>query len=116
MLKLYGYKKCSTCRKAEKFLEGESLKYEFVDITLAPPALAKLKDIVKRSGQPLTAFYNTSGEFYKKLDIKNRRKGLSEADQLKLLASNGRLLKRPILDDGRRASVGFRPDVEAIWK
>ena len=116
MITVYGYKKCGTCRKAEKFLIEQSLEYTFVDITLNPPSLRELKKIIKLSKKPIEKFYNTSGVKYKELDIKTKRKGLSEKEQLELLASDGYLLKRPQVTDGKSASVGFiQSEFEEIW-
>ena len=114
MIKLYGYKKCGTCRKAEKHLESKGLSYKFIDITTEPPSERTLKSIIKRSGQPLKAFYNTSGVQYKELDIKNKKSSMSEAEQVSMLSGNGKLIKRPLIDDGKQASVGFKSEVEEV--
>jgi arsenate reductase len=107
MLKFYGYKKCSTCRKAEKALEKLGKPYEFVDITEAPPSQAALKQIIKQSGAELRKFFNTSGVQYKELKIKDKVGGMNESQIVTLLAGNGRLLKRPLVTDGSRSTVGF---------
>lgn len=107
MLKFYGYKKCDTCRKAEKALVKAGREYEFIDITEAPPAAPALKQIVQQSGAELKKFFNTSGVQYKELGIKDKVPGMTEAQILAMLAGNGRLLKRPLVTDGTRSTVGF---------
>ncbi len=107
MPKFYGYKKCSTCRKAEKALEEAGVACDFTDITLAPPSKAELKRVLALTGLPVRKLFNTSGEQYKLLGIKDKLAGMSEDAALELLAGNGRLVKRPIVTDGKKATVGF---------
>ena len=107
MLKFYGYKKCNTCRSAEKVLTKLGKTYEFVDITVAPPSQAALKKIVAQSGAELKKFFNTSGVQYKELNIKDKVGGMTETQILAMLAANGRLLKRPLVTDGEKSTVGF---------
>lgn len=116
-LKFYGYKRCGTCRKAEKDLEAKGIDYDFIDITLQPPKLKELKTMIAQSGLDLAKFYNTSGVKYKSENIKDKRKELSEAEQIKLLASDGYLLKRPLVSDGSSTTVGFKQDnYDEVWK
>src|SRR5690606_38614121 len=96
MLDFYGYKKCATCRQAEKTLEAAGTAYRFHDITGTPPSKTALKKILKLSGVPLRKLFNTSGEQYKLLGIKDKLPGLTEDAALALLAGNGRLIKRPL--------------------
>ncbi len=114
MLTFYGYRKCSTCRKAEKALEAAGKPLKFVDITETPPSKAELKRILTQSGLPLRKLFNTSGEQYKALGIKDKLPLMSEADALELLAGNGRLIKRPLVTDGKSSTVGH--DTEAFSK
>ena len=117
MLKFYGYKKCDTCRKAEKALEKAGRQYEFIDITEDPPSAAALGRMVKQSGAELKKFFNTSGVQYKELKIKDKVAGMGEAEILALLAGNGRLVKRPLVTDGHRSTVGFQEgDFLKAWK
>ena len=117
MLKFYGYKKCDTCRKAEKALAKMGQEYEFIDITEAPPGQAALKQIVRQSGAELKKFFNTSGVQYKELRIKDKAPRMSEAEILAMLAGNGRLIKRPLVTDGSRSTVGFDEKTFAqTWK
>ncbi|MBP6057522.1 MAG: arsenate reductase family protein [Nitrosomonas sp.] len=117
MLKFYGYKKCDTCRKAEKFLQEAGIGYEFVDITENPPDAEALVAITERANVSLSKLFNTSGVQYRELRIKERLPALSHREVLALLASNGRLIKRPLITDGARATVGFNAEQFAIvWR
>jgi arsenate reductase len=107
MIKFYGYKKCATSRKAEKTLTDSGIEYAYIDITLNPPSKAQLKKIIELTGEPLKKFVNVSGLEYKRLKMKDKIGGISEQELIDLLASNGRLLKRPLVSDGEKATVGF---------
>jgi arsenate reductase len=115
MLKFHGYKKCSTCRKAEKALEDSGVPYSFVDITETPPSKTELKRILDLSGLPVRKLFNTSGEQYKLLGMRDKIGSLTAAAALELLAGNGRLIKRPLVNDGKKATVGFDPEAFAVW-
>lgn len=117
MLKFYGYKKCSTCRKAEKFLQDADIAYEYIDITEQPPTVEELAAAAQRSATPLKKLFNTSGLQYRELKIKDQLPDLSDADILTMLAGNGRLIKRPLIFDKNRASVGFKEAVfQETWQ
>ena len=117
MLKFYGYKKCDTCRKAEKFLQQAGIGYEFFDITENPPTAEELVAITERANVSLHKLFNTSGVQYRELKIKERLPALSHREVLALLASNGRLIKRPLITDGARATVGFNVEQFAVvWR
>ena len=117
MIKLYGYKKCGTCRKAEKALEKLKCEYKFIDITENPPSATILKKIFKQADVELKKLFNTSGVQYRELKIKDKLPTLPESEILKLLASNGRLIKRPIVTDGTRSTIGFKEeDFISNWK
>lgn len=116
MLKLYGYKQCGTCRKAEQYLQQTEIAYEFIDITENPPTGVELAAIVERANVPLSKLFNTSGVQYRELEIKKKLPALSHREILALLASNGRLIKRPLITDGKRATVGFNEEqFTTIW-
>ena len=116
MLKFYGYKQCGTCRKAEQFLQQTGVAYEFIDITANPPGAEELAGIVERTNVPLNKLFNTSGVQYRELKIKERLPALSGPEILALLAGNGRLIKRPLVTDGKRATVGFNAEqFVAVW-
>jgi arsenate reductase len=114
-LKFYGYKKCGTCRKAQKDLEAKGIELDYIDITVQPPSLAELRAIVDHSGKALQKFYNTSGGKYKEMNMKERRLEMSEAEQLELLSQEGYLLKRPLVSDGNKATVGYKAEEFEIW-
>ena len=106
------YPKCTTCQKARKWLEAKGLPFEARHIKDAPPTAAELRDWLGRSGLPLKKFFNTSGLKYKELGLKERLPGMDGEEQLTLLASDGMLVKRPILVGDDFVLVGFR---EAEW-
>jgi arsenate reductase (glutaredoxin) len=115
-LTFYGYPKCGTCRNAKKWLDNHSLSYNEVHIFDSPPSKEELADIYKLSGLELKKFFNTSGEKYRELGLKDKMKTLSEDEMLELLSSEGRLIKRPLLTDGTKATVGFKEEeYEKIW-
>jgi len=115
-MKFYGYKKCGTSRKGEKFFTENNIAYEFIDITLNPPTRAELAEIIKQTGKPIKKFFNTSGVVYRSEKIKDQLPNLSDDQQIDLLASNGKLLKRPIITDGTKATVAFNEEeFKATW-
>ena len=104
------YPKCSTCRKAEKYLQDHKIEYTKRDIKTDNPTADELRAWQKNSDLPLKKFFNTSGQLYKALGLKDRLKDMTEEEQLTLLATDGMLVKRPILVDGERVLVGFHPE------
>jgi arsenate reductase (glutaredoxin) len=104
---VYHYAKCSTCRKARKWLEEHKLAHTESDLVATPIALAKLRDLHARSGLPLTRFFNTSGESYRAGNFKERTQSMSETEMLTALSKDGKLVKRPIVDAGSVVLVGF---------
>ena len=112
MVKFICYPKCTTCQKARKWLDDNKIEYEFRDVKLDNPTLDELADWYKKSGLPLKKFFNTSGLLYKSFDLKNKLPTMSEDEMLKLLASDGMLVKRPLLIGDSFVLVGFK---EAEW-
>jgi len=110
---VYQYPKCSTCRKALKWLDGKGVKYQAVDLVADPIPAAKLADLHERSGLPIARFFNTSGESYRKGEWKTRLPQSSQAQALSALAKDGKLVKRPIVDTGKKVLVGFDEDTYA---
>ena len=110
MVKFICYPKCTTCQKAQKWLNDHKIEYEFRDIKLDNPTLNELTEWYKKSGLPLKKFFNTSGLLYKSLDLKNKLPTMSEDEMLKLLATDGMLVKRPLLIDDDFVLVGFKED------
>ncbi len=107
------YKNCTTCKKAQKWLDQEGLSYEVRDIKDDKPNADELKVWFEKSGLPLKRFFNTSGQIYRQNNIKDKLPTMSEEDQLDLLATDGMLVKRPILVDGDTVLVGFK---EKEWE
>lgn len=101
------YPKCSTCRNAEKYLKEHAVDYEFRHITEAVPSVDELQRWISQSGFPIRKLFNTSGNVYKQLNLKEKLDTMSEADMLELLASNGMLIKRPMLIQGSRMIYGY---------
>lgn len=107
------YPKCSTCKKAKIFLEENKINYEMRDIVLDNPSTEELKEWVQKSGLPLKRFFNTSGLVYKELGLKDKLETMEEDEKYNLLASNGMLVKRPLLIGENFVLVGFR---EKEWE
>ena len=107
------YPPCSTCQKAKKWLEAHGLEYTDRHIKENNPSYEELKHWHTVSGLPLKKFFNTSGLIYKSMGLKDRLPAMSEEEQLRLLASNGMLVKRPLLIHESGVLVGFR---EAEWQ
>ncbi len=107
------YPKCSTCQKAKKWLEDNQIKYELRDIKAEHPTYEELKLWHSRSGLPLKKFVNTSGQLYKSMALKDKLPGMTEDEMLRLLATDGMLIKRPLLITDELVLVGFR---EAQWE
>lgn len=106
------YPKCSTCQKARKWLDAHEIAYTERHMVEDHPAYNELKQWYEKSGLPLKRFFNTSGILYKEMKLKDKLPAMSEEEQLKLLATNGMLVKRPILVNDETVLVGFR---EAEW-
>ena len=102
------YDKCGTCKKAEKYLLNKGYTLEKRDIKGDKPSLEELTAWYKASGLPLKRFYNTSGKLYKELNLKDKIPTMTEEEQLALLASDGMLVKRPILVNGEDVLIGFK--------
>lgn len=116
-LNVYSYATCSTCRKALKWLKTKSHALHVVDIAQHPPSAEQLKTMIHQSGLPIKQFFNTSGELYKQLQLKDKLPMMTEHEQLALLASHGKLIKRPIVTNGTQVTVGFKePDFNQVWK
>ena len=106
------YPKCSTCQKAKKWLDAHNITYTDRHIVENNPTYEELREWYKRSGLPLKKFFNTSGLVYKEMQLKDKLAAMSEEEQLKLLATNGMLVKRPLIVDEEIVLTGFK---EAEW-
>lgn len=109
-LRLYAYNKCSTCRNAAKWLRARDFAFEVQDIVEHPPDMNDLIHWVVAEGVPLKKFLNTSGQLYRELNLKEQLPRLTQDDILALLTSLGKLLKRPLLTDGKKVLVGFNEE------
>ena len=117
MIRFFGYDKCSTCRTAKKFLQARKVNFEDLDITVSPPPKSLLQSILKSGWYGLRDLLNRSGEMYRALNMKEKVARLSEDEILDLLAKHGKLVKRPLISDGKRHTVGFdEKTLDAVWK
>jgi len=112
MLFIY-YPRCSTCRKAQKWLDENGFEYEEQHIVEDNPSYEQLKELYEKSGLPLKRFFNTSGKIYRENKLKDKLPDMDEDEQLKLLAEDGMLVKRPIIETGSVVLTGFR---EKEWE
>lgn len=106
------YPKCSTCKRAQKWLEDAGVQFTERNIVVENPTYEELSDWHVRSGLPLKRFFNTSGMLYRSMGLKDKLTEMSEEEQMRLLATNGMLVKRPILVSEDAVLVGFR---ESEW-
>jgi arsenate reductase len=104
------YPKCTTCQKAKKWLDDKGVKYEFRNIKEENPSEEELRVWHEKSGLPLRKFFNTSGLLYKELSLKDKLAAMSEDEQYKLLATDGMLVKRPLLITDDKVILGFKEE------
>ena len=104
------YPKCTTCQKAKKWLDEHNVEYKERHIAEANPTYDELKRWYEKSGLPLKRFFNTSGMLYKEMQIKDKLETMSEEEQLRLLATNGMLVKRPLVVDADTVLTGFKEE------
>ena len=107
------YPPCTTCKRAKTFLDNHQITYDERNIKSQPPTYEELKEWHRRSGLPLKRFFNTSGLLYKSLNLKDRLPNMSEEEQLQLLATDGMLVKRPLIVKGDLILTGFK---EKEWE
>ena len=112
MLFIY-YPKCSTCIRAKKWLDEKGIKYTERHIVEDNPSFNELKEWFDKSGIPLKKFFNTSGLLYKELKLKDKLSAMDEEERIKLLATNGMLVKRPVVVSDTTVLVGFK---EMEWE
>ncbi len=115
-LTFYWYPKCGTCRKAKKWFDDKKIVYNEIHIVENPPTRQELGELYQQSGLELKKFFNTSGQKYRDLGLKDKIKLTSQSDLLDLLSSDGMLIKRPIVTDGVKVTVGFKEEeFEQTW-
>ena len=112
-MNVYCYARCSTCKKALKWLDENKVKYELIDIKENHPDEKTLRTLHKKSGLPLRRFFNTSGLIYREMELSKKLPDMSEDDMYKLLASDGMIVKRPLLVSDDKVFTGFKEDE---WK
>ncbi len=112
-MKFIEYPKCSTCKKAKKWLDDHKVDYTDRNIKEENPTYEELKAWYKMSGLPLKRFFNTSGLVYKNMQLKDKLENMSEDEQLRLLSTDGMLVKRPLVIDGDTVLTGFK---EKEWE
>lgn len=109
-LTLYWYPNCGTCKKAKKWLEDHSIDYTSIHIVDNPPSKETLLDLIAKSNLPAKKFFNTSGKKYRELNMKDKIKDATTEEMAAFLAMDGMLIKRPIVTDGTKVTVGFKED------
>ncbi|WP_297987337.1 arsenate reductase family protein [uncultured Anoxybacillus sp.] len=107
MVTFYWYPKYGTCRKAKKWLDDNNISVQAIHIVEHPPSKEQLRTLYEKSGLDVKKFFNTSGMKYRELGLKDKLKAMNTEEMLQLLASDGMLIKRPIVTDGKRVIVGF---------
>ena len=112
MVKIYCYSKCTTCKKALKWMEEKKIDYTLIDIKEDHPNEKTLRQLHKKSGLPLRRFFNPSGQLYREMELSKKLPDMSEDEMFKLLASDGMLVKRPLLITDNTVLTGFK---EADW-
>ncbi len=104
------YPKCTTCQRAKKWLDDNCFEYEVRDIKEQKPGLEELREWHRKSGLPLKNYFNTSGQLYRSMELSRKLQAMTEEEQLRLLASDGMLVKRPILVRNDTVLVGFKEE------
>lgn len=113
---VYHYPRCSTCKKALRWLDEAGIPYDAHDIVTETPSSEQLLAWIQANELPLRRWFNTSGQLYRELGLKDRLDGMTDEEAAELLASNGMLIKRPLVTDGRRVTVGFNEKTFQTWK
>ena len=115
-LTMYWYPNCGTCKKAKKWLDDHKIDYQTVHLVNETPTENKLKELIEKSGLPPKKFFNTSGKVYREENMKEKIKEASLEQMVSYLASNGMLIKRPIVTNGEKVTVGFNESTfEETW-
>lgn len=115
-LTIYYYPRCGTCRQAVKWLSERGYELDLRDLWERSPSVEELRAWMPLSGLPVQKWFNVSGDVYRELGLKDKLPGMSDDDKIALLADNGKLVKRPVVTDGKRVTVGFNEaSFEANW-
>ena len=113
MIKIFCYPKCTTCKKAEKYLIDKNINYEYINIRENTPSSEDLRRYIKLYNKDIKSFFNTSGLLYKKLNLKDKLLYMTDEEKINILSSNGMLIKRPLLIMHNKVLVGFN---EKEWE
>ena len=113
MLKIYYYPRCTTCQRATKYLDAKYVEYEYINIKENNPDKETLRSLWQKSGLDLKKFFNTSGILYREMELSKKLPSMSDEEKLDLLATDGMLVKRPILITEKAVLVGFK---ESDWE
>lgn len=115
-LTIFQYPPCGTCRAAVRWLQARGYKLDSYNLWEQAPTVQQLSAWIPLSGLPIQRWFNVSGEVYRQMGLKDKLPGMSDSEKIELLASNGRLIKRPIVTDGHTVTVGFKEELfEANW-
>jgi len=115
-LTLYWYPNCNTSKKAKKWLEEKGLTYKLVHLVEETPTEAEIKEMIENSDLPARRFFNTSGKVYREQNMKDKIKDATLDEMVGYLASNGMLIKRPIITDGEKVTVGYKEEtLQETW-
>ena len=110
MIKVYCYSKCTTCKKALKWMDDNKIEHTVIDIKGDHPDEKTLRQLHKKSGLPLRKFFNTSGQLYRNMELSKKLPDMSENEMFGILASDGMLVKRPLLVTDKAVIPGFKED------
>lgn len=113
MKKFYCYSRCSTCKKAEKWLLENNVTFEKQDLVLEPPTKEEMLAIFAKSDKPLRYFFNTSGQDYRRLGLKDQMDQMTKEKAAEMMSKNGKLIKRPLFVDETKVTCGFKPEIYA---
>lgn len=112
----YWYPNCGTCKKAKQWFDSHQIDYNSIHIVKDPPSKEQLTEFIHKSKLPAKKFFNTSGKVYRELNMKDKLKEASEEEMVSYLASDGMLIKRPIVTDGQNVTVGFNEEIfQETW-
>lgn len=116
-LTFYWYPNCGTCKKAKKWLDENGVTYDTINIVEEPPSKEQITELINKSELPAKKFFNTSGKKYRELGMKDKLKDASQEQMVQWLASDGMLIKRPIVSDDKKVTVGFKEETfNEVWK
>lgn len=117
MIQFFGYPNCTTCKKASKWLKDNGVEFENIHIVENPPSKALIEEILATTQVDLKKLFNTSGTKYRELQLKDKLPTMTQEEQIETLVSDGMLIKRPLVYDGKKLTLGFKEDdYEQNWK